>query len=225
MIDVPITEVFRVRECIMTDKPYPLLSWRDNPPAYGMSNDEYRKRLFHQGRLVCRLIHILHTQANGKSYSGVFRQLYFHEADKDSTIWAPPVLVLDEDLAVVTSPTSVSNRKRSRSTSFNSADSVEVMDREARKRPQPTARVRYTFGDVFSGAGGASQGAKQAGMIVTWGLDHDENAIEAFGWNHPGALLFCTDAHHFPPEGSTKNMLRVDILHLSPPCSYWSPAQ
>jgi DNA (cytosine-5)-methyltransferase 1 len=33
------------------------------------------------------------------------------------------------------------------------------------------------------------------------------------------------NAHNFPPKGISKENWKVDVLHLSPPCCYWSPAQ
>ncbi|KAF2465977.1 S-adenosyl-L-methionine-dependent methyltransferase [Lindgomyces ingoldianus] len=88
----------------------------------------------------------------------------------------------------------------------------------------PSKSMRYTFGDAFCGAGGASQGASSAGLHIKWGLDKDEYAILAYGSNFPGAATFQIDAHEFPRPWMKNTLLRVDVLHLSPPCCYWSPA-
>jgi DNA (cytosine-5)-methyltransferase 1 len=83
---------------------------------------------------------------------------------------------------------------------------------------------RFTFGDVFCGAGGASQGAAQAGYYVQWGLDKEESVLQSYRKNHCTAHIFHCDAHDFP-SGVRKELLGVDLLHLSPPCRFWSPAQ
>ncbi|KAL5115988.1 hypothetical protein ACEQ8H_006105 [Pleosporales sp. CAS-2024a] len=88
----------------------------------------------------------------------------------------------------------------------------------------PTKHKQYTFADCFCGCGGASQGAVQAGLHVIWGLDFDEDALDAYQKNHTGALPFHCNAHNFPPQGYNIKDLRVDIVHLSPPCCYFSPA-
>ena len=42
--------------------------------------------------------------------------------------------------------------------------------------------------------------------------------------NHPGAIPFFEDAHNFPPTGFTSANLRVDVLHPSLLCCFFSPA-
>lgn len=61
-------------------------------------------------------------------------------------------------------------------------------------------------------------------MRVIWGLDFDEDALKVYQESHVGALPLNCNAHDFPPKGYTIKDLRVDILHLSPPCCYFSPA-
>jgi len=230
MVDVPTTEVLRVRSCIMTNKEYPAQSFRHssvNIPIRVGSNDEAKEWIFHQARLVCRVVNILFIHKNGKAYGGEVRRLHSHEVDPEHAI-SPTLLhqgsssensieiddEAEDDVVVI----SKRGMRRVRE------DSAETVDREPR-RALPTKTKRYTFGDCFCGAGGASQGAVQAGLTVCWGLDHDDLAIEAYSQNHLGALPFCGDAHDFPPDGATLKELKVDVLHLSPPCCYWSPAQ
>jgi DNA (cytosine-5)-methyltransferase 1 len=125
----------------------------------------------------------------------------------------------EEDAVIVTEGFRSRGKCRARS------PSVEVLELPKRRSSLPVKSDRYTFADVFCGAGGASQGALQAGLHVCWGLDNDEEALNAYYLNHPGTLPFCRNAHHFPPLGFKNSDLRVDVLHLSPPCCYWSPAQ
>ncbi|KAI8934820.1 hypothetical protein NX059_008501 [Plenodomus lindquistii] len=240
--DVGMNEVLRLRECALTNKPYPFLSFRDGGcsafPA-NMSESEIRRQIYHGGRLACRVVSIrfMHkknssTTATQTPRSGIVRHLYSHEAStpspsssssssgslvEGSSREASIIIEDDDDNDLVLVST---NKRRARS------DSVEILDESPRKRslPHPIRDHRYTFGDVFCGVGGASQGARQAGLYMRWGLDADMPALQAYRQNHPGASAFLCNAHHFPPPGQTKDDLRVDILHLSPPCCFFSPA-
>lgn len=229
MEDISVDEVLRLRDCVLTNKPYPLRSFREDLPRdipVSLSDKEMKQQIFHGGRLVCRLLNILEFKATGTSAnptSGTIRQLYAREADineKATPSQGPGAsrfdcIALDEDDSEGEIEP-VLGKKRSRPSSNT-----------PRKRlaPVPTKQGQYTFGDMFCGAGGSSQGALQAGLQVRWGLDADDDAIEAYQSNHMGALPFRCNAHNFPPPGTTVEELRVDVLHLSPPCCYFSPAQ
>ncbi|RAR08341.1 S-adenosyl-L-methionine-dependent methyltransferase [Stemphylium lycopersici] len=232
--DVSIDEVIRIRECTLTNKPYPFLSFRaEGRSAYpiSMTNEEIKRQMFEGGQLTCRVMNIQYIRKNAKPYSGVVRHLYAREAD---TAASPPVshdglsretsitleVDRDEDYVVVNKRSD--RKRRTRPASFE----LEMFDQEPpkQKAPHPTKKGRLIFADVFCGAGGASQGASQAGYFVAWGLDNDERAIQAYGRNHPSAHTFKMNAHDFPPRNVSKYDLRVDVVHLSPPCCYWSPA-
>jgi DNA (cytosine-5)-methyltransferase 1 len=235
MEDVSVDKVLRPRDCILTNKPYPFQSFRDVnrcsfPP--GLTEKQIKEQVFHGGRLVCRLVNIRFVSKNGKPYSGDVRILYSKESDTTVMIRSSdepglsrstPIPIEDDPSNASTSSYGLSGQGKRRARS----NSLEVPNQAPNKRksPYPTKRAQYTFGDVFCGAGGASQGAKQAGLVVIWGLDNDEAAIEAYGLNHRGALRFRRNAHNFPPRGYTNEELRVDVLHLSPPCCFFSPAQ
>ncbi|KAI9675268.1 MAG: hypothetical protein M1817_001170 [Caeruleum heppii] len=85
---------------------------------------------------------------------------------------------------------------------------------------------KYTVGDVFCGAGGASRGATMAGLHVKWGMDRDPAAMTSylanFGPTTTGTVGFITSVDKF--LNSDAKDCQVDILHLSPPCQYFSPA-
>jgi len=242
MEEFAVKDVIGVRECELTNKPYPLKSFRDGDrfayPAF-MSKEEIRLQVFQGGRLCCRVVMILskqETRTNTKTVqkfrSGIIRQLYASETVTHSTNTpSPPGSLLkagnshkysitvdddEQDVMVVSH-----GKRRPRSVSF------EILDEAPSKRPlpHPTKRSRYTIGDVFCGAGGASQGAAQAGIYVAWGLDKDKPALEAYLLNHPGASGYLCNAHNFPPCGKSIAELRTDILHLSPPCCFFAPCQ
>ncbi|CAN9481156.1 unnamed protein product [Alternaria alternata] len=101
------------------------------------------------------------------------------------------------------------------------------------RRQGPVKRGRYTSADTFCCGGGASQGAVQAGFDVTWALDKDNVSLQTYALNHPGVVILMMDAHDFGSiEGQEiqdfntgrKTSIKVDLLHLSPPCCYWSSA-
>ena len=111
-----------------------------------------------------------------------------------------------------------SGKRRARS------DSLEELDGPPPKRQpkMPTKPAKFTFGDAFCGVGGASEGAFQAGLFVKWGLDFNEPALRAYKCNHPTCKTLYMSAHNLK-DYKDRKFLRVDILHLSPPCQYWSP--
>lgn len=86
MEDVKIEEVVRLRECTLTNKPYPFMSFRtDGNTAYpsGMSDSEIKREIFHESRLTCRVVNVLYiSRGRNKPYGGIVRHLYTHEADK-----------------------------------------------------------------------------------------------------------------------------------------------
>ncbi|KAF1929411.1 S-adenosyl-L-methionine-dependent methyltransferase [Didymella exigua CBS 183.55] len=231
--DVVVDEVFGKRECVFTHKCYPLQSWQIQPGwnRYSTSKAQAIRNVFYNGPLCCRVVYIRFMNRNGKDASGVVRHLYGVEVGNTDAAPSPTrpglsqehSLIIEDDEdedAVIVSEVLQSERKRRAR-----ADSVEVIESPPKRRsPLPIKGVRYTFGDVFCGVGGASQGAVQAGLHVCWGLDNDEDAITAYHLNHGGALPFCENAHKFSPRGFCAKDLHVDILHLSPPCCYWSPA-
>jgi DNA (cytosine-5)-methyltransferase 1 len=223
--DVSVDQVIGIRDCIITSKPYPMMSFRDAGYPHlsilsGLTPEEHKQILFEQGRLVCRCVHISIVEASGKAYDGEVRNIYARESDSSTLSSSSEGSICidsdnDDDVVVI----GTKNRK-SRSESAQ-GKKLKPSQRQTRL---PAKTAKYTFGDAFCGVGGASQGAVQAGLHVLWGLDKDHAAIEAYNRNHASAQIFLLDAHDFPPPDMVKS-LRVDILHLSPPCCYWSPAQ
>ncbi|KAF8449940.1 S-adenosyl-L-methionine-dependent methyltransferase, partial [Terfezia claveryi] len=86
----------------------------------------------------------------------------------------------------------------------------------------PKGPPKYTFGDAFCGAGGMSRAAEMAHFRVTWGVDCDEPAIQAYQMNFPAATPYHTHVDQLlrTLDGS----ILVDVLHISPPCQPYSPA-
>lgn len=87
---------------------------------------------------------------------------------------------------------------------------------------------KYSFADFFCGAGGASQGALDADLSLRLALDHDEVAILTYKTNfaRPGLDIREVDISEFIRNHRAEEGRRwiVDVLHASPPCQPFSPA-
>lgn len=86
----------------------------------------------------------------------------------------------------------------------------------------PKGPPKYTFGDAFCGAGGMSRAAEMANFRVTWGVDCDELAMQAYQMNFPAAIPY-----HIHVDMLLRNLyesILVDVLHISPPCQPYSQA-
>lgn len=93
---------------------------------------------------------------------------------------------------------------------------------------QPVIRTpgqQFTYGDAFCGAGGATRGAVMAGLHVKWGFDFARHACSSWRSNFPFATCYHMAADQFV-QTAKGNLaaVKVDILHLSPPCQFFSPA-
>jgi len=105
-------------------------------------------------------------------------------------------------------------------------DEPEIIDVEDTSSPSVDLtglRDRaYTFGDAYSGAGGASCGARQAGLMNAWACDINKDAVETYRLNFSDTFVYQAEFFHLMsmPEAE----LRVDIAHCSPPCQPFSPA-
>ncbi|KAK1485227.1 C-5 cytosine-specific DNA methylase [Colletotrichum cuscutae] len=88
---------------------------------------------------------------------------------------------------------------------------------------KPTEKQKYTVFDSFCGAGGFSRGAERAGMKVQHAVDSWDRACNTYRQNFPDTNLFEMTVDEFILHQKDVPM-RVDVLHLSPPCQTWSPA-
>lgn len=85
---------------------------------------------------------------------------------------------------------------------------------------------KYNVIDLFSGAGGLSQGFVQAGYNVLAGIDFDDAALKTYAHNIKGAKALKEDL--FNEEGSIKDIedalgnQEVDVIIAGPPCQGFS---
>jgi len=223
MEEVEIQEVIRVRECTLTNKPYSFstvpLNNRITCPI-SMSDKEIKRQIFHGGHLTCRALVVYYIRpTTGKSYSGMVRQLYANEADKNSTNSTSITSKVND--ATVNKQASSTRERKARPVS----PELEILDTPLKLRASRSAkRGNYIFADAFCGAGGASQGALQAGYTIGLAFDSNQTALETYLLNHPNAQIYQMNAQDFAHK-NFRGFWKADVLHLSPPCCYWSPAQ
>ncbi|KAF3906816.1 hypothetical protein AA313_de0200171 [Arthrobotrys entomopaga] len=93
-------------------------------------------------------------------------------------------------------------------------------------------KKEYTFGDFFSGCGGASCGArmargKKAQFKISYGMDNWEDAVKSYAANFGENRAIRADICDFAADPTNFNMpasrLHTDVIHLSCPCQYFSP--
>jgi DNA (cytosine-5)-methyltransferase 1 len=220
--EIPVSEVLRKRDIFLSHRVYETKVGDCNiksdtyhtqlyPRSFAaLSKKEQENEVFHNARLVCRNAHVLKHREDGRFYEGEARLLYRSEGDYS--------------LSRTTSDSTGSSRKTPIAIDEDKEDKVGPQQPPRLKLPRKIPRL--DFGDFFCCSGGATQGAKQAGLHPKFGADKDNEALQVFMMNHPGAEIFLMDAHDISLiDDDTKAVMKVDVLHLSPPCRYWSPAQ
>lgn len=232
-VTVPIADAVRIREMVLTNEAYPMYSFKEDKNNRGLQRESARERC----RLVCRwkvlmvyrsearrearvemCITRLRTQESDRNYR--VREKDLREEWRGATAlggkcqsWLPGERDFD-----------VAEQRRNRGVDIlgfhrQSATHQGTIDLTTASRP--LRAQRYTFGDAFCGAGGASRGAKAAGLRVDWAFDFDPAAIESYGKNFFATRCEVTPADVF--ISSTDGNYVVEILHISPPCQPFSP--
>lgn len=75
--------------------------------------------------------------------------------------------------------------------------------------------------DLFCGAGGISQGLKDAGFDILWGIDHEENTRSTFEANHECEMTLGDIRETEPPDLGLKTG-ELDLVAGGPPCPTFS---
>lgn len=93
-------------------------------------------------------------------------------------------------------------------------------------RTPATSPRSLTGLDLYAGAGGATQGLKDARIDVVAAVENDSAAAQSYRLNHSGVDLFADDIRDLDP-----NFVRaklglepgdLSILQACPPCPSWS---
>lgn len=74
--------------------------------------------------------------------------------------------------------------------------------------------------DIFSGAGGLSLGAENAGITIALAIEKDQSAAKTFARNHPHAQILCDDISTINPLNYVKT--NPFIVFGGPPCQGFS---
>ena len=96
--------------------------------------------------------------------------------------------------------------------------------RGSEHRP-PEDQPALTAIDLFSGAGGTSQGLVQAGYRLVGAVEIDSDAAATYRLNHPGVRLFVDDIRNVSPQrirAATGLDGTPDLLTACPPCQGFS---
>ncbi len=80
--------------------------------------------------------------------------------------------------------------------------------------------MKLTVGDLFCGAGGFSEGFRQAGFDILWAIDCWEPALKTYEKNIPCKNIFLENLLEF----DASQLEPVDVIIGSPPCQSFSLA-
>lgn len=208
LIDVPGHAFKCVRVLRITNTPYPEHRYGGDDAARG------RKWVEDWGPLVCRYRYDIITHSASHKVGELVKKPYewalvrINEGEADPAFTIPDAWNL--------------NRWRPGNIPGGSYN-PNCSGRQNRIRAATLSPgQRYTVGDVFAGAGGASRGIERAGAHLLFAVDHWNHAAETLASNFPNSDIHETDVTTFINDERIR--YTVDILHLSPPCQFWSPA-
>ncbi|KAI0105288.1 S-adenosyl-L-methionine-dependent methyltransferase [Nemania sp. FL0031] len=225
-IEVPITSVIKVRNCHFTNADFPqhrtvlgIHSTAEDLEEHGVLMCRWRY-IFTYKDAVTRIAHIEQTKKNAAPLEFSIEHLTAKQMSKKRfavsetrrfNVWRGGKVRGGEH-----NPGNENNPVKGPVVTVDGEEDPELVLIE--KKPGQ----RYTFGDMFCGAGGASCGARKAGFQVRVACDHHLGACKTYADVFPETELYMLDIFEFITNGDIKT--RVDVLHLSPPCQYWSPA-
>ncbi|KAF4990618.1 hypothetical protein FGRMN_8356, partial [Fusarium graminum] len=102
------------------------------------------------------------------------------------------------------------------------SDAYDIdLDMETAPRETQSRGQKYTMFDACCGAGGVSRGALMAGFKVQSAVDMAPEVWLTYEANFPDTDLFRMPLDKFITH---RPQTKVDVLHFSPPCQYFSPA-
>ncbi|KAL8844316.1 MAG: hypothetical protein Q9176_001226 [Flavoplaca citrina] len=217
---VPFSEVWRIRDAILTNAAFPSFGCREDPANAHGPRDSLRD----QCRLVCRWKLKISIRPHSKGRPWVEKsilRLNAAEADVNFRLddehirrqWRGTTAKMGSCAGWLQGERDFDLRERNLHQTLPLPVESDRLGHQTR---------RYTFGDLFCGAGGCSRGAKSAGLRVTWGFDFDPAAIDSYAKNFFGARCEATPADVF--SSILDDNFFVDVLHFSPPCQPYSPA-
>jgi DNA (cytosine-5)-methyltransferase 1 len=112
-------------------------------------------------------------------------------------------------------------------TRVRTAAALELIFPEREEKPRsPYQGNSLTTIDLFCGAGGITEGFRQAGFKCLYAYDIMPEAIETFRTNHPGTRTECRDIELVSPAEIRASLRmekgQLDVLVGGPPCQGFS---
>jgi DNA (cytosine-5)-methyltransferase 1 len=86
-------------------------------------------------------------------------------------------------------------------------------------------KSKLTVIDFFCGAGGFSEGFRQAGFDIIWAIDNWSAAVDTHNENHSNTLTICDDViriSSLPDKEFDEIIPDSDVIIGSPPCTFFS---
>ncbi|KAI0844223.1 S-adenosyl-L-methionine-dependent methyltransferase [Daldinia vernicosa] len=211
-IEIPLTKVRGVRNFLITNKDF---------PEHRFPNGIYKdtQEIEERGVLICRwkcrtIWSDAMKRCNGKPpIEFEVSRMTYEEVPKERYRTPGSCLTNKWRGGIVRGGSFVPGRTN------DSQMMVDVDDTEDQSGAFPDEWIprkpgqQYTFGDMFCGAGGTSCGARAAGF----------RACNTYREEFREAELHEDDMYNFIVSRQTSTN-HIDVLHLSPPCQYWSPA-
>ncbi|KAL8735632.1 MAG: hypothetical protein Q9166_000801 [cf. Caloplaca sp. 2 TL-2023] len=223
-----LSEVLRIRAVVMTNAPYPSYACKEDVTNSGRPRDFLRE----QCRLVCRwkmtTSYRPHVSGRKRIETSIVR-LRAHQADTDFRLqderlrrrWRGFTTKGGSCAAWLPGEKAFDANERRGKEGIDNFNFNPGLDQSRESAMRSSKGHRYTFGDAYCGAGGASRAAKGAGCRIEWGFDCDVAAIHAYRENFFAARCEGVPADVF--INILDEDFLVDILHISPPCGVWSP--
>ncbi|KAL7621319.1 hypothetical protein AAE478_008640 [Parahypoxylon ruwenzoriense] len=213
-IDVPVEEVIRIRTMQHTNTTYPDFRYKVN--RYKSYKDAENSGILTHRWNVITFYKSERDRARGKMHSRNIVRL--SESEAEGNVRMPDQILVNRwRWGRIRGGSYFGGRQRH--------VVVPLEDQPEAKSEEPIRRradQKYTFGDMFCGAGGASAGARLAGFKVVLACDVWANACETYRLNFPTVDLREMDVFKLVTDGASS--FNVDVLHISPPCQVWSPA-
>jgi len=208
--EVRFSQVKKVRQITFTNQQYPKVSSRDSFEKF-----ESTEQMRDEGRLFCRW---KHTSVHWRPHivEEIIEHISVDEADTK---------LRGIDVSPKGKPGDIRAHWRERATKLGGSHSEfrKTFCLEGKMKHEHVQK--FTMGDAFCGAGGASRGAQDAGLFVVWGFDKEPKAIASYKSNFEkfGTQCINQPVDVFLNRESIVKWL-VDLLHISPPCQPFSPA-
>ncbi|PNY22688.1 Modification methylase HphIA [Tolypocladium capitatum] len=221
--DVSPDSVVKKRRLVVTNAVYPEYCSPRTAYANAQAGDRerQRRRAERRGVLVCRWRHKIYLIVQGRKTRPLEEVLERIPASDASD---PRYRISDEALC---------NRWRGgrvKGGSWTGGPRKDPIDLDAVSRASASGYSgtrgegqKYTVFDAFSGAGGVSRGAQSAGFKIQYAVDKSPDVWNTYRLNFPESIL-CRMAIDEFIQTTQGELIRVDVLHLSPPCQYFSPA-